>query len=136
MSRFFFSLGLQKPARLLQCYSFYMSHRTRSRSRSGARSQSQNRSRNSPTTTPHSWFLAIIVNSSRPKKPEVCIFTKFRFFYSNLFHLEHIDLGSPKLHTIEIFNQTTSHKNLVILALTEDELAGGGGQILPLFPGA
>ena len=44
--------------------------------------------------------------------------------------LKDIDLGSPKLHIIEIFSQPTSHKNLVILAFIGAELAGGG-QILP-----
>ena len=45
---------------------------------------------------------------------------KFDFFY-----LEDIDLGSPKLLVLEIFDQTTFHKNLVILAFIGAELAGG-----------
>ena len=48
------------------------------------------------------------------------------FFYWNLFDPEDIDLGSQKSHTIEIFSQTTFLKNLVILAFTGAELAGGG----------
>ena len=43
----------------------------------------------------------------------------------NLFVLEVIDIGSPKLRTIDIFSQTTSHKHLVILAFIGAELAGG-----------
>ena len=43
----------------------------------------------------------------------------------NLFDLQDIDLGSPKLHTIENFSQTISHENLVILTLIGAELAGG-----------
>ena len=31
-------------------------------------------------------------------------------------YLEDIDPGSPKLHAVEIFNQTTFNKNLGILA--------------------
>ena len=47
-------------------------------------------------------------------------FLNFIFFY-----LEDIDLGSPKLHVIEIFNQPTFYKkNLVILAFIGAELAG------------
>ena len=53
---------------------------------------------------------------------------KFRIFYSNSFYLEDTDLGSPKLHTIEIFNQTNSHKNLVILAFM-------GAELVPPLPG-
>ena len=47
----------------------------------------------------------------------------------NLFELEDVDLESPKLHATEIYNQTTSNKNLVILALIGAELAAV--QILP-----
>ena len=63
--------------------------------------------------------------------------TKFRIFFLNLylFDLEVIDLRSPKLLTIEICSQITSHKNLVILAFIGAELVGGG-QNLPPFPGA
>ena len=60
--------------------------------------------------------------------------TKFIFFWNlNLFDLEDIDLGSPKLHAIETFNHTTFHKNLVILAFIGAELVGRG-QILPAPP--
>ena len=52
---------------------------------------------------------------------------KFVFFY-----LEHIVLGSQKLHMTEIFSHPTFHKNLVILAFIGAELAGG--QILPPLP--
>ena len=48
------------------------------------------------------------------------IFLKFDFVF-----FEDIDLGSPKLHFIEIFNQTTSNNKLVILALA-------GGSFCPL----
>ena len=50
----------------------------------------------------------------------------------NLFDLGDIDLGSPKLQEIEIFSQTTAHKNLVILAFIGAELAGGGADSAPL----
>ena len=54
---------------------------------------------------------------------------KFEFFP------EDIDLGSPKLHMIEILSQPTSHKNLLILAFIGAELVGGGvWQILTLPP--
>ena len=43
---------------------------------------------------------------------------------TNLLDLEHIDLGLPTLHTIEILSQITSSKNLVILAFIGAELAG------------
>ena len=52
----FFSLGRRRLVRLLKCYLFHISHRTRSRSRSKARSRSRSRSRNSFTTTPHPWL--------------------------------------------------------------------------------
>ena len=55
-----------------------------------------------------------------------------KFLTFEFFDLEDIDLGAPKLHAIEIYNQTTSHKNLVILAFIEAELAVG--QILPPPP--
>ena len=48
------------------------------------------------------------------------------FSNSNLFDIEDIDLVSPKLHTIETFSQTASHKNLVILAFIGAALAGVG----------
>ena len=55
---------------------------------------------------------------------------KLRNFWNlTLFDIEDIDLGSPKLHAIEIFSQTTFHKSLVILAFIGAELAGG--QIFP-----
>ena len=47
-------------------------------------------------------------------------------FLFEFLDLEGIDLGSPKLHAIEIFNQATFHKNSVILAFIGAELAGGG----------
>ena len=47
------------------------------------------------------------------------------FFKCDFLGLEDIDLGSLKLHVIEIFNQTTFHKNLAVLAFIEAELAGG-----------
>ena len=53
----------------------------------------------------------------------------------NFLDLEDIDLGSPNLHAIEIYSYTTSHKDLVILAFIEAEMARGGGQILPPVPG-
>ena len=59
-----------------------------------------------------------------------------RFFKFEFFDLADIDLGPPKLHVSEIFDQTTFHKNLVILTFIGAELAGGGGQILPPFQGA
>ena len=46
-----------------------------------------------------------------------------------LFDLEDIGLGSPELHAMEVFIQTTFHKHLVILAFIVAELAGG--QIFP-----
>ena len=66
----------------------------------------------------------------------MCAFpTKFwSLFQFEFISIEDIDLESPKLHKIEIFSQTTSHKKLVILALIGAELAGV--QILPPFPGA
>ena len=36
-----------------------------------------------------------------------------------------------QLHVKEIYNQIISHKNLVILAFTGAELAGGGGDSAP-----
>ena len=51
------------------------------------------------------------------------------FLNSNLFDIE--DLGATKLHTIEIFSQTTSNKNWVFLAFIGAESIGGGGQTLP-----
>ena len=84
-------------------------------------------------------FLQIVPSynnfHSRPKNPEVCIFHKileFLFEIRFFSYIEDIDLGSPKLHTIEIFSQTTFHKKLVNLASIAAELAAaGGGQILP-----
>ena len=49
------------------------------------------------------------------------------FFKIHFFYLEDIDLVSPKLQKIEIFSQTTSQENLVILAFIGAELAEGGG---------
>ena len=48
--------------------------------------------------------------SSTLKKPEAYIFAKIYDFFLNLSYFDHedIDLGSPKLQAIEIFNQTTS----------------------------
>ena len=51
------------------------------------------------------------------------------------FDVEDIDIWSPKLHAIQIFDQTTSHTDLVILAFIGADLAGGGGQILSPLPG-
>ena len=48
------------------------------------------------------------------------------FLNSSLIDLEGIDLWLPTLHTIEIFTQTASHINLVILAFIGAELAGKG----------
>ena len=56
---------------------------------------------------------------------------KFTIFLYLIFYLEDIELGSPTLLAIEIFNQITFHKYLVILAFIEAELAGRGRQILP-----
>ena len=61
-------------------------------------------------------FLAIIVRLPDPKTRRYALFNKIQFLLIWLLCLEDISLGSPKSHTIEIFNQTTSHKNLVILA--------------------
>ena len=57
-------------------------------------------------------------------------------FSSMIFFLEDIDLGSPKLHVIEIFYQTIIHKNLVILAFIGAELSGGRFCPPPPFHGA
>ena len=55
---------------------------------------------------------------------------EIRFYY-----LEDIDLVSPKLQTIEIFSQTTSQENLVILGCIGAELAEGVGSAPPPFLG-
>ena len=47
------------------------------------------------------------------------------FLEISFFNLEDINQGSSKLHAIEVYNQTTSHKKLVILAFIGDKLAGG-----------
>ena len=58
--------------------------------------------------------------------------TKFREIFEIRFcYLEDIDLGSPKSHMIEIFNQTTSHKNLVILAFIGVSQGAGTPQDRP-----
>ena len=60
------------------------------------------------------------------QKPGGLFFNKFRKSFEILFfYPEDIDQGSPKFHMIEIFSQPTSHKDLVILAFIEAELAGG-----------
>ena len=56
------------------------------------------------------------------KKPEACIFDKIYDFLFEIFDLQDIDLGSPKLHVIDTFNQATFN---VILAFIGAELAGG-----------
>ena len=62
-------------------------------------------------------FLAIIVFLLDLKNQRSAFSTKFsNIFEIRFFYFEDIDLGSPKLHTIEIFSQTTFHINLVILA--------------------
>ena len=55
-----------------------------------------------------------------------------KFFIYEFFYLEDIDIGSPNLHTIEIFSHATSHKNLMILAAIRAELVGGGADSAPL----
>ena len=52
--------------------------------------------------------------------------TKFYWIFL-FFYLEDIALGSPKLHAIKFFSQTTSHKNLVILFIGAELAAMGGG---------
>ena len=69
--------------------------------------------------------------SSTLKKLEACIFDNICDFLFDFFP-EDIDLGSLKVHDIEIFNQTTFYKKLAILAFKGAELAGG--QILPPSP--
>ena len=59
------------------------------------------------------------------------IFLRYDFFY-----LEDTDLGSPNLYTIETFSHATFNKKLVILAFIGAELAGGGPDSAPPFPGA
>ena len=80
-------------------------------------------------------FLAITVFVQDLQNQIYAFSTKFLTFFGNscFFDLEDIDLGSPKLHTVDILSQTTSHKNLVILAFIEAELVGGW-QILPPPP--
>ena len=56
-----------------------------------------------------------------------------KFYEIRIFDLEGIDLGSPKLHVSETFDQSTFHKNLMILAIIGAELSGVG-QILPPLP--
>ena len=74
--------------------------------------------------------------SSTLQKPKACIFDEIYEKFSNLiyFYLEDIDLGSRKLHVIEIFYQTTFPKNLVILAFIGAELAGGHRFCPPTLP--
>ena len=50
-----------------------------------------------------------------------------------IFYLEGSNLGLPELHVIEIFNQTTFHRNLVILAFIGAELAWGADSVPPSF---
>ena len=53
------------------------------------------------------------------------------------FNLENIDLGSPNLRVKDFLYGSTYPTNFVFLALTGAEIAGGGGQILPLaLPGS
>ena len=83
-------------------------------------------------------FLIVPGYNSLPataKKKRMHAFsTKFKKYFWNLdFYLEDTDLGSSKLHAIEIYNQTTCLKYLVVLAYIGTEFAGG--QILPPLPG-
>ena len=81
-------------------------------------------------------FLAIKVCLRELKHRRYALFNKIGFFHLNLFDLEDIDLWAAKLHAVDFFSQTPSHKNLVILTFIVAEMAGGGRILPPPFPGA
>ena len=74
--------------------------------------------------------------SSTLKKQEACIFDKiFDFLFKfKFFHLEDIDLGSPKFYVLETFDQTTFHKKIDDSSLHRSWV-GRGGRFCPPFHG-